>query len=151
MRTPRRLWLTTAVPQHSFALIEDQYCTMRERPSVLVVDDVALVRLLVVDYLRASGFDAIEAANADDAMRMLESGAPIDVVFSDIVMPGTSDGLALASWVRVNHPQTKIVLGSGISAASERAAALGFGETLAKPYRQFALERRLREVLHAAD
>jgi CheY-like chemotaxis protein len=122
---------------------------MLERPSVLVVDDVALVRLLVVDYLRASGFEAIEAASADDAMHTLDAGAPIDVVFTDIVMPGSSDGLALARWVRTHHPQTKVVLGSGISAAAERATALGFGKPLVKPYRQRTLELRLRAELEA--
>src|SRR5262249_29518567 len=120
---------------------------MSGKPRVLVVEDVALVRLLVVDYLRASGFDAVEAASAEDAMQMMEAGTEVDVVFSDIVMPGHTDGVALAHWVKAPHPKAKIVLGSGVAAAAERAEALGFGEPLAKPYRQRAIELRMREVL----
>ena len=136
-------------PIHSFAAFsthDDGVMTPR-RPSVLVVDDVALVRLLVGDYLRDAGFEAIEAASADDAMRMLDGGLEVDVLFTDLVMPGKADGVALALWVREHYPDIKVVLGSGVAAATERAMALGFGEPLVKPYRQSALQRRLRDVL----
>ncbi len=116
--------------------------------TVLVVDDVPLVRLLVADYLRGCGLRVIEAANADEAILVLEAEVPIDVVFADINMPGRRDGFGLAQWVRESRPDIKVVLGSGGAGTVEKATALGHeGPIIAKPYDLPELERRLRALL----
>ena len=93
---------------------DSQDSTLR-LPAVLVVEDEVLVRAEATEYLRNQGFRAIEAANADEARQILSSGERIEVLFSDINMPGSMDGLALAYWVRENHPWVEVILTSGDS------------------------------------
>ena len=112
-------------------------------PVVLVVEDVVLVRMVVAAYLREGGFQVIEAPSADDAIRVL-GAVPVDVVFSDVRMPGTTDGYGLAEWIRRNKPRTKIVLGSGVESEARNAAIVK------KPYDQGELLRRIAAALREA-
>ena len=64
------------------------------QPAVLVVEDEVLIRSAVAEYLRIAGNLVVEAANAAEAIAVFAAGVPIDVVFSDIHMPGTTDGLS---------------------------------------------------------
>jgi len=121
---------------------------MAAPPTVLVVEDVTLVRLLVADYLRSRNFRVIEASGADEAMIVLEADIAVDLVFADINMPGTKDGLGLAQWLHENRPDIKMVLGSGVAGAAEKAERLGYlGPIVDKPYDLPQLERRLRAAL----
>jgi CheY-like chemotaxis protein len=81
--------------------------------AVLVVDDDALIRLEIAESLRDAGFAVIEASNGDGALAVLKSGNAVAVVISDVQMPGTIDGLALAAWLRQEMPHIVIVLVSG--------------------------------------
>jgi CheY-like chemotaxis protein len=67
-----------------------------KRPVVLIVEDEFLIRMDAVDMVRSAGFDVVEAANADEAILILEDRLDITVVFTDIQMPGSMDGLKLA-------------------------------------------------------
>jgi CheY-like chemotaxis protein len=107
---------------------------------VLVVEDVVLVRMVVAAYLREGGFQVVEAAGAEEAIRVLRA-SPVDVVFSDVRMPGATDGHGLADWIRQNKPKVKIVLGSGVESEISDEAIVK------KPYDQGDLLRRLRTVL----
>jgi CheY-like chemotaxis protein len=80
---------------------------------VLVVEDEVLIRILVADELREVGFSVIEAANADEALSYLKAGGDVDLVFSDIRMPGSLDGLELARQLRGRYPSLPIILTSG--------------------------------------
>ena len=82
-------------------------------PRILVVEDEPLLRLFNADMLSDAGFDVLEAANADKALRVLETTHGIRVVFTDVEMPGTLDGYALARWVHVNRPAVKTMIVSG--------------------------------------
>ncbi len=82
-------------------------------PKVLVVEDEMLLRMRAVDIVEDAGFTPIEAVNADDALAILESRLDIDLLFTDIQMPGSMDGLRLAHAVRERWPSIKIVLVSG--------------------------------------
>lgn len=119
-----------------------------ERANVLVVEDVVLVRMLICAYLRDAGFTVVEAASGDEAIAILGT-LEIDVVFADVYMPnGSIDGLALARWVRVNKPEVKVVLTSGIANMAETAQGLTTDSALIeKPYDRAAVAQRLREVL----
>jgi CheY-like chemotaxis protein len=80
-------------------------------PVVLVVENDVLLRLVTANNLRDAGFEVIEAANSAEALRILEC-FPVDALFSDIDMPGTMNGLALAQWVHQRRLDTRIILTS---------------------------------------
>ena len=71
-----------------------------DAPMVLVVEDEAIIRLMLVDELEDAGFAVIEAEGADAAVAILRNGAKICAVVTDVKMPGSMDGLGLAAWMR---------------------------------------------------
>src|SRR3954452_14290442 len=111
-----------------------------KRPVVLIVEDEFLLRMNAVDMIAAAGFEAIEAANADEAIAILENRRDITVVFTDIQMPGSMDGLKLARAVRGRWPPIRIIATSGHVDVAETDLPDGgpvFAETL-----QFAPDRQ---------
>jgi CheY-like chemotaxis protein len=80
---------------------------------VLIVEDEDLVRMMAVDMLEDAGFTILEAANADEAWAILEGQSDIGVLFTDIEMPGSMNGFALASRVAERWPHIRLVLTSG--------------------------------------
>jgi two-component sensor histidine kinase/CheY-like chemotaxis protein len=89
------------------------------KPTVLVVEDEMLLRMRAVDIVEDAGFISLEAVNADDALVLLESRSDIDILFTDIQMPGTMNGLKLAHAVHERWPSIKIILVSGQVIPSE--------------------------------
>src|SRR6202051_1169960 len=81
--------------------------------AILVVEDEMLLRMRAVDMVEDAGFTPIEAINADDALAILESRSDIELLFTDIQMPGSMDGLKLAYAVHARWPLIKIILVSG--------------------------------------
>lgn len=100
---------------------------------VLVVEDEDLVRLMAVDMLEDEGFSVIEAATADAAWAILETRADITVLFTDVEMPGTMNGLDLASRVAERWPQIRLVITSGRVMMSNTAVP-DHGQFVPKPY-----------------
>lgn len=84
-----------------------------KRPVVLVVEDDYLIRKGAVAIIQDAGFQVVEADNADDALEILEADSNVHIVFTDIQMPGSIDGLKLAKFVRDRWPPIKIVATSG--------------------------------------
>ena len=84
-----------------------------KRAVILIVEDELLIRLHAVDIIEEAGFDVVEAASADEAISILERRMDIAVVFTDIQMPGSMDGLKLAAAVRDRWPPIMIVATSG--------------------------------------
>ena len=115
------------------------------RPVVLIVEDEFLLRMNAVDMIVAAGFDAVEAANADEAIEILENRTDITVVFTDIQMPGSMDGLKLAQAVRGRWPPIKIVTTSGHVNVRETDLPDG-GRFLPKPYSPHQIAGMLREL-----
>jgi two-component sensor histidine kinase len=83
------------------------------KPTVLIVEDEMLLRMRAVDIVEDAGFTPLEAVNADDALALLESRSDIELLFTDIQMPGTMNGLKLAHAVHERWPSIKIILVSG--------------------------------------
>ena len=81
--------------------------------TVLVVEDEPLVRMGIVDHLEDSGFTVLEAADADAAIHLLVKNLDIRIVFTDVDMPGSMDGLKLAAAISKRWPPIKIVVTSG--------------------------------------
>ena len=88
-------------------------------PNVLVVEDEMLLRMRAVDIVEDAGFHPVEAVNADEAISILESRSDISLLFTDIQMPGSMDGLKLAHAVHDRWPSIKIILVSGQVRPSE--------------------------------
>jgi two-component system, response regulator PdtaR len=85
----------------------------KSRPVVLIVEDDPLLRMLAVDVIEEAGFVALEAGDADEAVALLESRPDITLLFTDVDMPGSMDGLKLAHAVRDRWPPIKILVVSG--------------------------------------
>ena len=113
-------------------------------PVVLIVENDVLLRLVTASNLRDAGFEVIEAANCAEALRVLDR-IPVDVLFSDIDMPGNMDGLALAQWVHRSQADTRIILTSG--AARTPGDVKEYASFLPKPYAEKDVERLLRNIL----
>jgi len=120
-----------------------------KRPVVLIVEDEFLLRMDAVDMIAAAGFEVAEAANADEAIEILESRPDITVVFTDIQMPGSMDGLKLARAVRGRWPPIKIVATSGHVDVNETDLPDG-GRFLSKPYSSDEVADVLRELTGGA-
>jgi CheY-like chemotaxis protein len=116
-----------------------------KRPVVLIVEDEFLLRMDAVDMIAGAGFAVVEAANADEAIDVLEARRDITVVFTDIQMPGSMDGLKLARAVKGRWPPIKIVATSGHLHVRETDLPEG-GRFLPKPYSPGQVAGVLREV-----
>ena len=123
--------------------------TEHMRPVVLIVEDDFLLRMDAADMIKAAGFEVIEAGNADQAIEVLEARPDITVVFTDIQMPGSMDGLKLARAVRGRWPPIKIIATSGRLHVDEVDLPEG-GRFLPKPYSHAQVTRVLRELTTAA-
>src|SRR4051794_7618229 len=84
-----------------------------ERPVVLIVEDEFLIRVAAAEAIGESGFEVIEAANADEAITILEARQEVRVVFTDVKMPGSMHGMRLAHAVRHRWPPIRIIATSG--------------------------------------
>jgi PAS domain S-box-containing protein len=124
-----------------------------EQEIILVVEDNAGIRDLAVRHLESLGYRTIQAADGVSALAIIKSGAPIDLLFTDVVMPGGLDGKALAAQAHQLLPGLKILFTSGFTAAAASAAIEdGFGSNLlSKPYRKSDLARRVRTMLDASE
>jgi CheY-like chemotaxis protein len=80
---------------------------------ILVVEDEVLIRAFIAEELRLAGFSVIEAGRAEEALTYINAGEQVDLVFSDIRMPGSLDGLQLAEILRDRHPDIPVILTSG--------------------------------------
>jgi CheY-like chemotaxis protein len=100
---------------------------------VLVVEDEALVNMFTSSELRVAGYEVLAAFDADEAIRILEKRNDIDLVFTDIDMPGSMDGLKLAAAIRVRWPPIRILLTTGMVAPTPEQMPAGSAVIL-KPY-----------------
>ena len=112
-------------------------------PAVLIVEDEPLVRIGAVNIIEDAGFEVIEAANADEAIGILECRSDVRVVFTDIHMPGSMDGLKLAHAVRNRWPPIRIIVTSGRELIAEQVLPEG-GRFFAKPYNPIEILDALR-------
>lgn len=118
------------------------------RPVVLVVEDEVLVRMVIAEYLRDCDYVVIEAGSAVEALALLKADVEVDVVFSDIQMPGEIDGFGLSQWVRQNRPGVQVILTSGAASAADKAGDLcEEGPLLQKPYESEEVGRRIKQLL----
>lgn len=112
---------------------------------ILIAEDEDLIRDLVCEFLEDAGFRVVEVANAAQAMDVVSDHPEIDLVMTDINMPGKMDGHGLADWISTNRPQLPVLLTSGrVYCPGGRSPRQRF---IAKPFALAALEREIRELL----
>jgi two-component system, response regulator PdtaR len=114
-----------------------------EPVSILVIEDDVLARIVLSDDLRAEGYQVVEAANADDALAVLRSGTAVDLILSDIHMPGSMDGIEFARLAGAEYPAMKILLASSEPPSIEGTRHDGF---FAKPYDVARIIAKIRSL-----
>jgi DNA-binding NtrC family response regulator len=124
---------------------------MERRKSVLVVEDEVLVGEMVRDALADDGFDVHVSADAGDAMRYLKSGKPVDVLFTDIDLPGDMDGGMLARCAREMRPELPVVYASGKESGVRHTARVPGSIFLQKPYNPSQASMLLTQLTEEGD
>ena len=113
---------------------------------VLVVEDNPLIRMCAVDLVLAAGFEALEAVDADEAIRILEARPDIQLVFTDVSMPGSMDGIKLAHYIRDRWPPVKLIVASGKAIIEESHLPAG-ARFFSKPYDDGAIVDEMKRLL----
>ncbi len=113
---------------------------------ILVVEDIVLIRMGAVDLVQSAGYEALEASNADEAIRILESRADIDLVFTDVEMPGMMDGIKLSHYIRNRWPPVKLIVASGRAILKESSLPEG-SRFFSKPYSDHAIADAIAGML----
>ena len=117
-----------------------------ERPVVLLVEDEPLVRMFGADVLEEAGFEVVEAVDGDEALAVLEARPDIAVLFTDVNMPGSLDGLDLARVVHARRPDIKLLIASGKVRLGDDDIP-NAGRFLPKPYGPDAIVREVRALI----
>jgi DNA-binding response OmpR family regulator len=117
-------------------------------PTVLIVEDEFLIRACLADYLQDNGFKVLEAGTADDAVEIIEKAdGSIDLVFSDVMMPGKLNGFELAEWVRAIHPGLPILLTSGHAKSVADSVKRCGTAAMPKPYDLEHVAEEIRKLV----
>jgi len=118
------------------------------RCTVLVVEDEMLIRIFAADCLQEKGFIVLEAADAAEALKILDAHDDVDVLFTDVNMPGPMDGIALVGLMHGRRPELGLIITSG-RGAPDLADLPGTSLYLAKPYLPQQLAAAVeRQTLH---
>jgi DNA-binding NtrC family response regulator len=118
------------------------------RHRVLVVEDEPLIRLAMAVHLEERGFYVRDASCAAEAIAILEEpNCPIDLVFSDVRMPGDMDGLGLSQWIFENRPNIPVILASGDLGKTTALKDLCGAEMIIKPYNLDVAEAKIRTAI----
>ena len=121
----------------------------RQTATILVVDDEPRMRRVARRMLSELGYQVLEAENAAAATLLLDTDASIDLLFTDVVMPGESDGRALGRWARRTHPGLGVLLTSGFPqhTAGEDSSGPEPLTLLSKPYSKEQLQQAVQTLL----
>ncbi len=115
---------------------------------VLIVEDDAFIRMGAVDLVVGAGYEALEARDADEAIRILERREDVDLVFTDVQMPGTMDGIKLSHYIRDRWPPVKLIVASG-NAILEESSLPGGSRFFSKPYDDLSITDAMAGLLSA--
>jgi two-component system, response regulator PdtaR len=122
---------------------------MATRPVILVVEDDPIIRMGALQFVIYAGFEPLEAENADEAIRILEARSDIHLVFTDVGMPGTMDGIKLAHHIRQRWPLVKLIVASGKAILDESHLPAG-ARFFPKPYSDSTIVGAMMGMLSVA-
>ncbi len=117
---------------------------------VLVVEDSTIIRMGAVDLVLSAGYEALEACDADEAIRILESRNDVDLVFTDVQMPGTMDGIKLSHYIRDRWPPVRLIVASGEAILEESSLPTG-SRFFSKPYDSHAITDAMAHLLSTGN
>ena len=117
---------------------------------VLVVEDNPLILLSALDLVKTAGFECVGAKSADEAIAILEARADIRLVFTDVEMPGTIDGIKLAHYIRDRRPPIHLIVASGRAIVEESQLPTG-SRFFSKPYDDNTIIQEITKMLVAID
>lgn len=115
---------------------------------VLVVEDSAIIRMAAIELVVTAGYLALHASDADEAIRILEARDDIDLVFTDVQMPGTMDGIKLSHYIRDRWPPIRLIVVSGAAVLEESSLPVG-STYFSKPYHEHAITDAIAVLLSA--
>jgi two-component system, response regulator PdtaR len=116
---------------------------------ILVVEDSPIIRMGAVDLVLSAGFEALEAGSADEAIEILERRPDIHLVFTDVEMPGTMDGVKLTHYIRDRWPPIKLIVASGKTIVDESHLPMG-ARFFPKPYHEHTIVDAMIALLSEA-
>ena len=125
-----------------------RFSVIQDGPAVLVVEDQTIILLSALDLVSGAGFEAVGAKSADEAIRILEARPDIRLVFTDVEMPGTMDGLKLAHYVRDRWPPIHLIVVSG-KAIMDESRLPANTRFFSKPYNDNSIVEELTKLLAA--
>lgn len=117
------------------------------KPTLLLVEDDFSTRWTAAEFLRAAGYGVVETVDVDEALAVLLSGKPIDVVFSDLHLPGDRSGDFLSAWLEKHRPHVPMLLTSGKPDGASLVARSPLRRFVIKPYDLTEVARLLRSML----
>lgn len=120
--------------------------SVSRQPVVLVVEDEAILRLVLAELLTGLGYAVLEAQSGEAAQALFESGRRIDVLFTDVMLGSGINGVELAQWTRAHHPATRVAYTTGAWDVSRLRDA----PVLRKPYAYKDLDAELRRMVSEA-
>lgn len=118
----------------------------RAKVVVLLVEDDVLVRAPIANHLRDAGYTVLEATNAIEATEVIASQTAVQLVFTDVNMPGRMDGRSLAEWLAERRPDLPVLITSGDTRIGS-TLTIGNRRFIPKPYSFDAIEKHIRELL----
>lgn len=113
---------------------------------VLAVEDSPTILMGAIDLIESAGYEALQARGADEAISILESRNDVDVVFTDVQMPGTMDGLKLSHYIRNRWPPVKLIVASGAAVLEESSLPAG-SRFFSKPYQSATIAEAIARLL----
>jgi len=122
----------------------------RHMQTVLVVEDETMVRMPIAEFLRDCGYNVLEAGDASEAIAAMEAAEQVNLVFSDVRMPGKMDGFGLAEWFEAHYPAVPVLLTSGYNGGRKLPLPARTGSRfIPKPYSQTQVARHIADLLAA--
>jgi len=118
-----------------------------ERPVIMVLESDVIIRTEIAEFLRECGYKVIEGVTANDLWIVIDAKVKLDVVFSEVNLPGETDGFTVARRIRQTHPQIDVILTSSIEGAAEKIKDLCDEAPLKKPYRAEDVAARIHLIL----
>lgn len=113
---------------------------------VLVVEDHPIIRMAALDLIASAGFEGLEAESADQAILILETRSDIRIVFTDVRMSGSMNGIKLAHYIRSRWPPVELIVASGDATVGEKHLPVG-ARFFPKPYRESTLVQAMIDLL----
>jgi DNA-binding response OmpR family regulator len=118
-----------------------------QKPVVMVLESDVIVRTEIAEFLRECGYKVIEGITANDLWIIIDAKVELDVVFSEVNLPGETDGFAVARRIRQTYPEIDVILTSSVEGAAEKIKDLCDEGPLKKPYRTQDVAARIHLLL----